>query len=84
MLKINLVFVATKEIKESFENSILKKLDKFLKITLFSFFKKIKIVNIKFYEPKVKSLSKYICYIDTAPYDHPAVKHFSEEENKYE
>ncbi len=78
--KINLVFVATKEIKESFENSILKKLDKFLKITLFSFFKKIKIVNIKFYEPKVKSLSKYICYIDTAPYDHPAVKHFSEEE----
>ncbi len=77
--KINIVFVATKEIKKRFENSILKKFDKFLKIILFSFFKKIKVVNVKFYEPKVKLTSKYICYIDTAPYDHPALKSFSEE-----
>ncbi len=77
--KINIVFVATKEIKEQFEKSIFKNLDKFFKISLFSFFKKIKIVNIKFYEPKPKFKSNYICYIDTAPFDHPALKYFSNE-----
>ena len=77
--KVDVVFVATKKIKERFVNSIFKKLDNFFKINLFSFFKKIKIVNIKFYKPRIVSKSKYICFIDTAPFDHPALKIFSNE-----
>ena len=72
--KIDLVFVATKNIKKKFEKSIFKKIDNFLKFNLLSFFKKIKVVNIKFYNPKIISKSNYICYVDTAPFDHPALK----------
>jgi hypothetical protein len=77
--KIDLVFVATKNIKKKFDNSIFKKVDNFLKLNLFSFFKKIEVVNIKFYNPKIISKSNFICYVDTAPFDHPALKRFSKE-----
>ena len=77
--KIDLIFVATKNIKKRFESSIFNKIDKFFKFNLLSFFKKIEVVNIKFYNPKIISKSNYICYIDTAPFDHPALKKFSEE-----
>ena len=77
--KIDIVFVATKNIKKKFENSIFKKIDNILKYSLFSFFKKIEVVNIKFYSPKILSSLNYISYIDTAPFDHPALKKFSNE-----
>ena len=77
--KVDVVFVATKKIKKKFEKNIFKKLDNFFKINLFSFFKKIKIVNIKFYKPRIVTKSRYICFLDTAPFDHPSLKSFSKE-----
>tara|TARA_B110000037_G_scaffold221497_1_gene292742 strand:+ start:929 stop:2146 length:1218 start_codon:yes stop_codon:yes gene_type:complete len=79
--KICIVFVSSKKIRNSFNNSIFKKIDNFLNINLFSFFLKIELTNIKFYNIFLfKQLEeKYITYIDTAPFDHPALNLHSNE-----
>ena len=79
--KVKLVFVSSKQIKEKFDNSIFRKIDDFFKINIFSFFKKIILVNIRFYNSSnlKKTEDKFITYIDTAPFDHPALTKFSNE-----
>lgn len=73
--KVSIVFVSSKEIRNSFNNSIFKKIDNFFNINFFSFFLKIELINIKFYNFFLfKQLEeKFITYIDTAPFDHPAL-----------
>lgn len=81
MPKVDYLFLTSKELYNSIYNGISCKLDNFFKIKFFSLYKTIKLINIKFidYCLNYKSKEDVITFIDTAPFDHPALNVFSNE-----
>ena len=87
--RTDILFISSKILYKQFANGFSKRLDKIIKRNFFADYKKIKLVNNVFFDTFLlfkkkisKSKKKNIVFLDTAPFDHPALKKYSNEKIK--